>query len=113
MIHLRENNPESQQQLELRRSDFSEQCWEVLTRMLNGEKLSSKSAINSGIGDIRRRAKDLIDHMGIPVRREWANDNGVRLPYKWYYIEEEDRGRYRLDNLTMGLNPQSAIHNPK
>jgi hypothetical protein len=101
LIHQHENNAASQAQLELRRDDFNEQCWEVLTRMLNGEKLSSKSAINTGIGDIRRRAKDLIDHKGIPVRREWATENGVRQPYKWYYIEADDRVKYKFENVTI------------
>lgn len=90
-VHGRENNPDSQRHLELKREDFNEQCWRVLKRMLDGEKLSYLTAINSGIGDIRRRAKDLIDGKGIPVKREWAIENGERQDYKWYYIAPEDR----------------------
>lgn len=91
-VHVRENNPDSQAHLDLKREDFNAQCWEVLKRMLDGEKLSYLTAINTGIGDIRRRAKDLIDGKGIPVKREWATDeNGNRLDFKWYYIAKEDR----------------------
>lgn len=88
-VHLRENNPESQAVLDLRREDFNQQCWEVLKRMLDGERLSYKTAINSGIGDIRRRAKDLIDGYGIPIKREWVDDDEQR--FKVYYIRPEDR----------------------
>lgn len=90
-VHGRENNPASQQHLELKREDFNAQCWAVLKRMLDGEKLSYLTAINTGIGDIRRRAKDLIDGKGIPVKREWATIDGVKQDYKWYYIAPEDR----------------------
>lgn len=90
-VHDRENNPHSQQHLELKRDDFSEQCWEALKRMLNGERLTMKIAINTGISDIRRRAKDLIDHKGIPVKREWDTINGIRQDYKVYYISPIDR----------------------
>lgn len=90
-VHNRENNPDSQAHLELKREDFNEQCWTVLKRMLSGEKITNKDGVNTGISDIRRRAKDLIDHKGIPVKREWAVVNGVKQDYKWYYISEEDR----------------------
>lgn len=89
--HKWENNPESQAHLNLKREDFNEQCWTVLKRMLAGEKLSYLTAINSGIGDIRRRSKDLIDTYGIPVKREWAVVEGERQYYKWYYIAAADR----------------------
>jgi hypothetical protein len=90
-VHRSENNEESQRVLNLRREDFNTQCWEVLKRMLDGEKLSSLSAINTGIGDIRRRAKDLIDGYGIPVKREWAVVDGKRQDHKEYYIAPNDR----------------------
>lgn len=89
--HQWENNPESQKHLNLKRVDFNDQCWTVLKRMLAGEKLSYLTAINSGIGDIRRRAKDLIDTYKIPVKREWAQVEGAKQDYKWYYIAPQDR----------------------
>lgn len=89
-VHVKENNFESQNFLNENRNILNIQCWTVLKRMLNGEKLSYLTAINTGIGDIRRRAKDLIDGFGIPVRREWAVIDGVKQSYKWYYIASED-----------------------
>jgi len=89
-VHPYENNPASQAVLNERREDFNEQCWLCLKRMLSGERLSYLTAINTGIGDIRRRAKDLIDHKGIPVKREWAYIDGKRQDFKEYYIEEKD-----------------------
>ena len=89
--HKRENNSESQATLDLRRDDFNEQCWNVLKRMLAGEKITNKSGLESGIGDIRRRAKDLIDVFKIPVQREWAiSASGEKEKFKWYFIKPED-----------------------
>lgn len=72
-------------------SDLNLQCRTVLRRMITGERLTMKSSVNSGIGDIRRRAVDLIN-FGIPVTRKWASDNhGNKLDYKEYFIEDDDR----------------------
>lgn len=92
-VHKFENNLESQAHLEQHRHKFNEQCFKVLKLMLAGEKLTNLSALTThGIGDIRRRAKDLIDGFGIPVRREWAKTSGNQsLGYKEFYIAEEDR----------------------
>lgn len=91
-VHTQENNSASQANLNFRREDFNEQCWVVLKRMLDGEKITMKTGLDSGIGDIRRRAKDLIDGKGIPVQRDWAEDEkGKKLKHKWYYIKPEDR----------------------
>ena len=89
-VHNYENNPASQAVLNERREDFNEQCWLCLKRMLKGERLSYLTAINTGIGDIRRRSKDLIDHKGIPVKREWAYVDGKRQDFKEYYIDQKD-----------------------
>lgn len=90
-VHVRENNPDSEAYLELRREDFNAQCWIALKRMLDGEKLTMLGCITTGISDIHRRAKDLIDKYGIPVKREWAELNGEQQKHKWYYIEDSDR----------------------
>lgn len=94
-VHSRENNLDSESHLEQHRHKFNEQCFKVLKLMLAGEKLTNLSALTThGIGDIRRRAKDLIDGFGIPVRREWALDeNGHKQPFKWFYIAEADRAQ--------------------
>lgn len=76
--------------LEIRRGDFTTQCWEILQRMLAGEKLTMLTAVQTGIGDIRRRAKDLIDKHHIPICRKWATVDGISQRYKCYYIDEDD-----------------------
>ncbi len=86
--HSKENNAQSQANLDLRREDFNDQCWLALKRMLNGDKITNK---DPGIGHMARRAKDLIDGKGIPVKREWAEIDGAKQLYKWYYIAPEDR----------------------
>lgn len=91
VVHARENNAESQSTLELKRERFNKQCWNVLMRLLAGEKITNKTGLDTGIGDIRRRAKDLIDGYGIPIKREWALIDGKKQEYKWYYIDEVDR----------------------
>lgn len=92
--HLRENNPESQKVLDLRKDDFSRDCWKVLKRMLSGEKLTVSGTAALGenhISSLPRRAQDLIEYKGIPVKREFAVIDGVQQKYKWYYIAEQDR----------------------
>jgi hypothetical protein len=89
-VHRIENNPESQAQLDKHRDVFTRECWQVLKRMLQGEEITMKSGINSGISDIRRRAKDLIDYYNVPVRCEFIDEDGVKLRYKKYYISKDD-----------------------
>lgn len=90
-VHRRENNPESLQHLELHRDKFTKQCWKLLKRLLAGERLTVLHAANTGISSLPRRAKDLRDGFGIPVKREWALDgDGNKLDYKEYYIESAD-----------------------
>ena len=91
VTHQFENNRESQQKLDIRREDFNLQCWQVLMRMLAGERITMKSGLDTGIGDIRRRAKDLIDGFKIQVKREWAVVDGEKQKYKWYYIDDADK----------------------
>lgn len=88
-VHRKENNPESQAVLELRRDDFNKQCWAALVRMLNGDRINNK---DKEIGHMARRAKDLKDFFKIPVEADYALDeNGVQLKWKWYHILPENR----------------------
>lgn len=89
-VHRYENNPESQAMLDAHRDVFTRECWVVLKRMLEGEVITMKSAINSGISDIRRRSKDLIDDYKIPVQREFIEVDGVKTRRKKYYIKPVD-----------------------
>lgn len=94
-VHSRENNFDSEAHLEQHRHKFNEQCFRALKLMLAGEKLTNYSCLTvHDIGDIKRRAKDLIDGYHIPVRREWALDeHGNKQPFKWFYIAEVDRSQ--------------------
>ena len=111
IVHKEENNPASQAYLELRREDFNKQCWTVLKRLLNGERLTMRICVNSGIGDIRRRAVDLI-HFHIPVKREWAKDKkGNKLNYKEYFLTEQDRYDVALRIIDLAAAEQQPVPN--
>lgn len=88
-VHRRENNAESEAHLQQNRGAFNAQCLTVLKRLAAGEQLSMKEAINSGIGDLRRRVKDLKDHYQIPIQAVWVNSKEGR--YKLYSIAPEHR----------------------
>jgi hypothetical protein len=112
-VHRHENNSASQENLELRRDDFDIQCWEALTRMLNGDRIINK---DRHIGHMARRALDLItmkggtvEHPTIPVERDWATDkNGRKLKFKWYYIKPENR--LMVAQKIMGMMNQLKIN---
>ena len=69
--HHFENNIESQQIFEENKEKFSKQCRIVLEAFFRGERLTTATAlIKYGIGDLRRRVKDLKDFWNIPVQSE-------------------------------------------
>ena len=77
-----ENNIESQRHFNENKDKFSKQCRIVYEALLRGERLTtSKALIEYGIGDLRRRVKDLIDMWGVPVQSEFIKGN-----YKEYFI---------------------------
>lgn len=95
-VHQRENNAASQAKLEQNRMKFNGHCWFTLKRMLKGERLNVSDTSNrkdpaTYISDLPRRAKDLMDKYGMPIRREYAVIEGVEQPWKEYYIAQEDR----------------------
>jgi hypothetical protein len=64
-----ENNRESQLHFEANRDRFSAQCKIAFDAMMQGERLTTaKALIEYGIGDLRRRVKDLKDMWGVPVQ---------------------------------------------
>lgn len=68
-IHKHENNSESEAILKQNQNRLSNQCQIVYEAMIRGERLTTAGAlINYGIGDLRRRVKDLIDYGNIPVQ---------------------------------------------
>ena len=78
----KENNPESQEHLEKNAVKFSNQCKRVYEAFKRGERLTTSEAlIKYGIGDLRRRVKDLKDHYGVPVKSERIGGN-----YKEYWL---------------------------
>jgi hypothetical protein len=68
LVH-RENNKESQALFEENKDRFSAQCRIAYDAMMQGERLTTaKALIEYGIGDLRRRVKDLKDMWGVPVQ---------------------------------------------
>lgn len=83
--HLRENNPLSQEYLDQHRDKFSNDCFDILKRLVSGERLTVKTAINAGLsGDLRARIRD-IRNFGMHVSDE-------RQPggYKEYFFSVSD-----------------------
>lgn len=81
LFHI-ENNPESQAHFEANKEKFSNQCRIVYQALIRGERLTTaKALIKYGIGDLRRRVKDLRDHWNVPIQSEYIEGN-----YKEYYL---------------------------
>jgi hypothetical protein len=64
---------------------FNNQCRIVLEQLLTGRRLTTISALRLGVGDLRRRIKDLIDIHNIPVQKEYRN--GSR--FKEFFLTKE------------------------
>ncbi len=102
VAHRFENNRESQTMLDQRRDDFSGDCWAILKRLLNGEKLNSAKALMDGLsGHLPRRICDLREQ-GINVRDEWVEKNGNKHHHKDYFIDFNECERVK-DRLIQGL----------
>ena len=89
-VHVRENNNESQAYFDKNKKRFKKKCYELLVRLCNGERLQFANEVRT-IGDLRRRALDLIELDGgtvenptIPVQRIF---NGA---VKEYFLKPED-----------------------
>ena len=77
-----ENKVSNQEHFEANKDKFSNQCRLVYEALLRGEKLTTaKALIDYGIGDLRRRCKDLRDIWNVPVE-----SNYVEGRYKEYYL---------------------------
>lgn len=82
-IHERENNPESQSILRANKKTFSDQCKIVLQALQRGERLTTATAlIKYGIGDLRRRIKDLKDYHGVDIKTQLNEGR-----FKTYFLE--------------------------
>ena len=77
-----ENKISNQEHFEANKDKFSNQCKLVYEALLRGEKLTTtKALIDYGIGDLRRRCKDLRDMWNVPIRSEYVEGR-----YKEYYL---------------------------
>jgi len=77
-----ENNQESQAIFNGNIEHFSNQCRIVYEAMKRGERLTTTDAlIKYGIGDLRRRVKDLRDNYKIDVKSELQENR-----FKTYYL---------------------------
>ena len=85
--HREENNYQSRKHLEENRDKFSAQCAKVYDLLLSGVRLTTFNAISEyGIGDIRRRIKDLRDINGkTDIQDRWVRD-GKSTRYKEWWI---------------------------
>lgn len=80
-LHEKENNRENQSILEANKERFTGQCKVVYQALIRGERLTTTSALlKYGIGDLRRRIKDLIES-GVPVKK-----NLIEGRFKEYYL---------------------------
>lgn len=78
-----ENNIESQRHFDENKDKFSKQCKIVYEALLRGERLTTaKALIEYGIGDLRRRIKDLKDIWKVPVQSEYVENR-----YKEFYLK--------------------------
>ena len=83
LVH-HENNVESQLHFEANKDKFSNQCKIVFEALMRGERLTTATAlIKYGIGDLRRRCKDLRDMWSVPVQSEYIDGR-----YKEYFIKK-------------------------
>jgi hypothetical protein len=77
-----ENKISNQEHFERNKDKFSKQCKIVYEALLRGERLTTtKALLNYGIGDLRRRIKDLKDIWNVPVQDEY-----VEGKFKEYFL---------------------------
>lgn len=77
-----ENKISNQEHFERNKEKFSKQCKIVYEALLRGERLTTtKALLNYGIGDLRRRIKDLKDIWNVPVQDEY-----VEGKFKEYFL---------------------------
>lgn len=91
-VHLHENNSASQSTLELKREDFKKQCWEILKLLMNGERLTTRGAIISGLsGHLPRRIADLKEFK-INIETEWISkdDSTKTRSHVEYYMTPDE-----------------------
>ena len=77
-----ENNLESQEHFDNNRDKFSNQCKIVYDALMSGERLTTTTALlKYGVGDLRRRIKDLKDYWNIPIQSKF-----IKGKFKEYFM---------------------------
>lgn len=75
-----ENNAESQLNFEEHEPKFRGQCKTIMEAFKRGERLTTKVALlEYGIGDLRRRIKDLKDNYGVENIDEEKKSGGFKV----------------------------------
>lgn len=79
-----ENKISNQEHFERNKDKFSKQCKLVYEALLRGEKLTTTQALlNYGIGDLRRRIKDLKDIWNVQIEAQY-----VQGKFKEYFLNQ-------------------------
>lgn len=95
--HSRENNKESQKNLDENKGKFSRQCLKVLELLRQGKRLTTYNSPGYGILSLPRRIKDLRDYNGIEnIVDEWDKEKGVKV---WYINFKTDKEKKMQGNI--------------
>lgn len=87
VVHIRENNSESEENLASNYKKFSNQCKKVFDLLFNGKRLTTETAlINHRIFSLPRRLLDLKKE-GVMISDEWRKDEGVKI----WFMTDSDR----------------------
>jgi len=85
-----ENNQESQELFDENKKQFSAQCRTVYNLLVAGKRLTTASALlDHGIGDLRRRIKDLKDYYGVGIMTAYVRDGEQKTRFKEYFMDPE------------------------
>jgi hypothetical protein len=116
-IHSHENNPESSQHLKENKKHFSKQCLKVLELLMQGKRLTVKSAMNYyDIWSLPRRCLDLKEN-GIDIADEWVLDKDGKTKIKQYFLnpksENEKRELQKFLSAYQEEKPETLMQQPK
>lgn len=91
-IHVRENNPESQEHLNNNKGDFSKQCSRVYSFLMSGIELTTEEAmLKYKIKSLPRRLLDLKTN-GVQFHDRW--ENGCKVWFMTLLDINENRGNF-------------------
>lgn len=82
-LHVAENNRESQDYLDDKRTHFNGKCQTVFDWLIAGQSLTVLWAANNGVSSLPRRIADLKEK-GIIISDKW--ENGVKV---WFFTKDQ------------------------